>query len=73
MAESTKSATLTIGDKTVELPMFTPTSGPDVIDIRKLYAQAGVFTYDPGFTIPALRRRRPATAQSPLSTVMKVS
>ena len=53
MAESTKSAKLTIGDKTVELPMFTPTSGPDVIDIRKLYSQAGVFTYDPGFTSTA--------------------
>ena len=53
MAESTKSATLTVGDKTIELPMFTPTSGPDVIDIRKLYAQAGVFTYDPGFTSTA--------------------
>ncbi|MEH6829331.1 citrate synthase [Sulfitobacter sp.] len=53
MAESTKNATLTIGDKTVELPIFSPTSGPDVIDIRKLYAQAGVFTYDPGFTSTA--------------------
>jgi len=53
MAESTKSATLTIGDKTVELPIFSPTSGPDVIDIRKLYSQAGVFTYDPGFTSTA--------------------
>jgi citrate synthase len=53
MAESTKHATLTVGDKTVELPMFSPTSGPDVIDIRKLYAQAGVFTYDPGFTSTA--------------------
>ncbi len=53
MAESTKTAKLTIGDKTVDLPMFTPTSGPDVIDIRKLYAQAGVFTYDPGFTSTA--------------------
>jgi len=53
MAESTKSATLTIGDKTIELPMFTPTAGPDVIDIRKLYSQAGVFTYDPGFTSTA--------------------
>ena len=53
MAESTKSATLTIGDKTLELPMFSPTSGPDVIDIRKLYGQAGVFTYDPGFTSTA--------------------
>ena len=53
MAESTKNATLTIGDKTVELPIFSPTAGPDVIDIRKLYAQAGVFTYDPGFTSTA--------------------
>jgi citrate synthase len=53
MAESTKSATLAVGDKTIELPMFSPTSGPDVIDIRKLYAQAGVFTYDPGFTSTA--------------------
>eukprot|EP00095_Tigriopus_kingsejongensis_P010277 snap_masked-scaffold6763_size3619-processed-gene-0.2 protein:Tk10277 transcript:snap_masked-scaffold6763_size3619-processed-gene-0.2-mRNA-1 annotation:"type ii citrate synthase" len=53
MADSTKSAKLTIGDKTVELPIFTPTSGPDVIDIRKLYSQAGVFTYDPGFTSTA--------------------
>jgi len=53
MAESTKFATLTVGDKTIELPMFSPTSGPDVIDIRKLYAEAGVFTYDPGFTSTA--------------------
>ncbi|MEP1853357.1 citrate synthase [Sulfitobacter sp.] len=53
MAESTKSATLTIGDQSIELPIFTPTSGPDVIDIRKLYGQAGVFTYDPGFTSTA--------------------
>ena len=53
MAESTKNATLTIGDKSVDLPIFTPTSGPKVIDIRKLYAQAGVFTYDPGFTSTA--------------------
>jgi citrate synthase len=27
--------------------------GPDVIDISKLYSQAGVFTYDPGFTSTA--------------------
>ncbi|WP_299558136.1 citrate synthase [uncultured Sulfitobacter sp.] len=53
MADETKTAKLTIGDKTVELPVFTPTAGPDVIDIRKLYGQAGVFTYDPGFTSTA--------------------
>jgi citrate synthase len=53
MTESTKSATLTIGDKSYDLPIFSPTAGPDVVDIRKLYSQAGVFTYDPGFTSTA--------------------
>jgi len=48
-----RTATLTIGDKTVELPMASPTLGPDVVDIRKLYAQGDVFTYDPGFTSTA--------------------
>ncbi len=48
-----KTATLSFGDKTLELPMLTPTAGPDVIDIRKLYSQGGVFTYDPGFTSTA--------------------
>jgi len=33
--------------------MHSPTLGPDVIDIRKLYAQGDVFTYDPGFTSTA--------------------
>ena len=36
-----------------ELPVLTPTLGPDVIDIRRLYAQTGLFTYDPGFTSTA--------------------
>ncbi|WP_121631513.1 citrate synthase [Tropicibacter alexandrii] len=48
-----KSAKLTIDGKEFELPMHSPTAGPDVIDIRKLYGQAGVFTYDPGFTSTA--------------------
>ena len=43
-------ATLTYGDgKAVDLPVFSGTHGPDVIDIRKLYAQTGMFTYDSGF------------------------
>ena len=49
----TKMATLTIDGKSYELPILSPTAGPDVIDIRKLYAQANVFTYDPGFTSTA--------------------
>ena len=53
MAETQKTATLTIDGQSYELPMHSPTAGPDVIDIRKLYGQAGVFTYDPGFTSTA--------------------
>ena len=53
MSDTSKNATLTIGDSSYELPIYTPTAGPDVIDIRKLYGQAGVFTYDPGFTSTA--------------------
>ena len=49
MADS-KTATLTFDNKSFELPMHSPTAGPDVIDITKLYGQAGVFTHDPGFT-----------------------
>jgi citrate synthase len=53
MAEPTKTATLTIGDKVIALPIHSPTLGPDVVDIRKLYAEGDVFTYDPGFTSTA--------------------
>ena len=43
-------ATLTLQDgSTIELPVYSGSHGPDVIDIRKLYAQTGMFTYDPGF------------------------
>ncbi|MDS9946940.1 MAG: citrate synthase [Planktomarina sp.] len=48
-----KTATLTLDGKIYILPVISPTAGPDVIDIRKLYAQANVFTYDPGFTSTA--------------------
>ena len=53
MAETEKTATLTLDGQTYELPVLSPTCGPDVIDIRKLYGSAGVFTYDPGFTSTA--------------------
>jgi citrate synthase len=47
----TKKATLTFSDGTpsVEFPIYEGTVGPEVIDIRKLYAQTGRFTFDPGF------------------------
>ncbi len=53
MADAPKSARLTIGNDTYDLPIHSPTVGPDVLDIRKLYGEAGVFTYDPGFTSTA--------------------
>ncbi|MEY5039211.1 MAG: citrate (Si)-synthase, partial [Pseudomonadota bacterium] len=53
MAEQTKTATLNLDGKTYELPVYAPTIGPEVIDIGKLYAQADVFTFDPGFTSTA--------------------
>ena len=42
----------TLGD-THDFPIMAGTVGPSVIDISKLYAQTGQFTYDPGFTSTA--------------------
>ncbi len=46
-------AKLTIGDATYDLPIYKGEIGPDVLDIRKLYAQSDMFTFDPGFTSTA--------------------
>ena len=50
---SDKVAKLSLDGKTYDLPVHKPTVGPDVLDIRKLYGEADVFTYDPGFTSTA--------------------
>ena len=49
-AQPNGSATIKLGDKEVTLPVWKGTVGPDVVDIRKLYGELDVFTYDPGFT-----------------------
>jgi len=51
MIPSDVKATLSFSDgsPSMELPIYRGSVGPDVIDIRKLYAQTGKFTYDPGF------------------------
>jgi citrate synthase len=51
MTPSDVKATLSFSDgsPSMELPIYQGSIGPDVIDIRKLYAQTGKFTYDPGF------------------------
>src|SRR5262250_2268767 len=51
--QNTKSGKLTVGDKNWSFPVHEGTVGPDVIDIGKLYAETGMFTYDPGFTSTA--------------------
>ncbi|ASG20763.1 MULTISPECIES: citrate synthase [Nitrospirillum] len=51
-AAGKKTVTLTDNQtgKSYEFPVMHGTTGPDVIDIRKLYGDTGYFTYDPGFT-----------------------
>ncbi|PWE17234.1 citrate (Si)-synthase [Marinicauda salina] len=46
-------AQLTVHGETYELPVLGGSIGPDAIDIRSLYKDAGVFTFDPGFTSTA--------------------
>ena len=50
---SDRIATLNVRGKAYDLPIIKGTTGPDVLDVRKLYADADVFTFDPGFTSTA--------------------
>ena len=50
---SDNKATLTVGGDTQDYAIMDGTVGPQVIDVRKLYANTGMFTYDPGFTSTA--------------------
>ncbi len=51
MKLSDNKATLSFsnGSPSIDMPDYNGSIGPDVIDIRKLYGQTGMFTYDPGF------------------------
>jgi citrate synthase len=51
MKLSDNKATLSFsnGSPSIEMPVYSGSVGPDVVDIRKLYGQTGMFTYDPGF------------------------
>jgi citrate synthase len=49
LADYKATLSFTNGQPSVEMPVYNGTIGPDVIDIRKLYGQTGMFTYDPGF------------------------
>ena len=49
LADNKATLSFSNGNQSIEMPIYHGTVGPDVIDIRKLYAQTGMFTYDPGF------------------------
>lgn len=49
LADNKATLSFSNGSPSVEMPVYQGAIGPDVIDIRKLYAQTGMFTYDPGF------------------------
>ncbi len=49
ISETKATLSFSDGSPAIDMPIYKGTVGPDVIDIRKLYAQTGKFTYDPGF------------------------
>ncbi len=49
LADNKATLSFSDGSPSIEMPVYQGTVGPDVVDIRKLYAQTGMFTYDPGF------------------------
>jgi citrate synthase len=50
-ATAKRSVTVTVdgSNKSANLPLISGTLGPDVFDIRKIYSELGVFTFDPGY------------------------
>jgi citrate synthase len=48
-AKGSVTVTLDGTNRTATLPLIQGTVGPDVFDIRKLYGELGVFTFDPGY------------------------
>ncbi|MFZ5608894.1 MAG: citrate synthase [Pseudomonadota bacterium] len=50
---ASETAKLSLGDISVDLPVLAGSVGPRVVDVRNLYRDAGMFTYDPGFTATA--------------------
>src|SRR3982750_2434467 len=48
-----KTATISAPGGKFDFPVLDGSVGPEVVDIRKLYGDTGMFTYDPGFTSTA--------------------
>jgi citrate synthase len=49
MVDNVAPAVLNLGENRYDLPRLKGTLGPDVVDVRQLYGEADIFTYDPSF------------------------
>ncbi len=53
MSQSSETRTVTLTDNATgqswEFPVLPSTLGPDLVDLRRLYAETGMFSYDPGY------------------------
>jgi len=49
MTTTGTSAKIVLGEASTELPLLSGTLGQDVVDIRRIATDLGVFTYDPGY------------------------
>src|SRR5215210_547018 len=56
MAEKLATLSFSDGSPSVDFPVMGGTMGPEVIDVRALYAKTGKFTYDPGYLSTASTR-----------------
>jgi citrate synthase len=58
MAEKLATLSFSDGKPSVDFPVLGGTMGPEVIDVRSLYAKTGMFTYDPGYLSTASTRSK---------------
>ncbi|MGZ5143678.1 MAG: citrate synthase [Burkholderiales bacterium] len=58
MAEKLATLSFSDGKPSVDFPVLGGTIGPEVIDVRALYAKTGMFTYDPGYLSTASTRSK---------------
>ena len=56
LADNKATLSFSNGSPSIDMPIYHGSVGPDVVDIRKLYAQTGMFTYDPGFLSTAVQQ-----------------
>jgi citrate synthase len=58
MAEKLATLSFSDGKPSIDFPVLGGTMGPEVIDVRALYAKTGMFTYDPGYLSTASTRSK---------------